>query len=139
MKDETITIDLKMNKYTVLLFGLVLFWGTVVLIAQNGWIEVRIQENCSCEETYHPYDNDFILGGKIIKTECSVPRDCLGNLNLSGCSRDDCNYCCRNICTVNQCNTEFKSIGGINKYEEKITFQYTNHSEKKWTIKIKEE
>lgn len=34
---------------------------------------------------------------------CQSAEDCITNINISGCSMNECNYCCQNLCTVMMC------------------------------------
>ena len=34
---------------------------------------------------------------------CQSAEDCVTNINISGCSMNECNYCCGSICTLMMC------------------------------------
>ena len=37
---------------------------------------------------------------------CQGAEDCVTNINMTGCSMNDCNYCCQNFCTLMMCGVK---------------------------------
>jgi len=113
-----IKLDLKIDNR---LFGLIIaILIIVILIFVNyGHPIIEVNHYNNCTRTYSPYTHYFKTASSIEeyeyvdeyeeaqnKTECVTVNDCIFNEKLIGCekTRDGCNHCCHNVCTLMMCH-----------------------------------
>ena len=95
------------NNIRILVLGILL--GLIIGALIGGFF---ILKDRTCENLKEDYDwlkeNSINCWNqlRLLDKECWSPSDCFENSNLEGCHKLNCNWCCRDTCTLMGCGWE---------------------------------